>query len=248
MAGYMKMCTMTLIPIDKGLRVAFNRDESRKRPIAFPPRLVLCGDRSVLMPIDARSQGTWIGVNDAGLVMGILNRNIGLTRGSRDPNVPSRGLIIPSLLVRATLAEAHAAALELRAKRYAPFRLVIADRNRVVEIVSEPSDVTVCEYGVSSPLLFTSSGLGDELVEPPRRALFENWFTTPENWPSEQDAFHRHSWPNYLHLSVCMRREEACTVSFTTIELERELRVMTYTPGPPDEAAEATILNLLASR
>ncbi len=244
MAGNMKMCTMTLIPIDKGLRVAFNRDESRKRPIAFPPRLVQCGDRATLMPIDARSQGTWIGVNDAGLAMGILNRNIGLTRGSRDPNVPSRGLIIPSLLACTTLAEAHAAALELRAKRYAPFRLVMADCSQAVEIVSEPTNVLVREYGVSVPLLFTSSGLGDELVEPPRRALFEHWFSTRENWPSEQDAFHRHSWPNHLHLSVCMRREEACTVSFTTIEMRSATTKMTYASGPPDEMAEATVRQL----
>ncbi len=237
------MCTMTIIPLNDGFRVAFNRDESRKRPIAFPPRLVQCGRHTAAMPIDARSLGTWIAVNDAGIVMGILNRNIGLTRGSRDPNVPSRGTIIPLLAACETLNEARRTALALCDRPFAPFRLIFSDYVFAVEFVSEPTGVNIREYLLTSPVMFTSSGLGDDLVEPPRRKLFATSFTKAENWPSEQDAFHRHSWPDRRDLSVCMSREDASTVSLTTITVRGKSSVMTYHPGPPDEVSEETTLS-----
>ena len=60
-----------------------------------------------------------------------------------------------------------------------------------------------------------------------------------------QDAFHRHSWADRQGPSVCMRRDDACPVSLTTIELRAELGVMAYAPGLPDEESAATTLTLL---
>ena len=67
-----------------------------------------------------------------------------------------------------------------------------------------------------TPLLFTSSGLGDHLVEGVRRELFEGFFAGPaEGWRAAQDGFHRHRWEEGRgHLSVNMARPDARTVSF----------------------------------
>ncbi|MFN0137616.1 MAG: NRDE family protein, partial [Phycisphaerae bacterium] len=51
------------------------------------------------------------------------------------------------------------------------------------------------------PFFYTSSGLGDSLVDAPRRELFERSFSPPLSSPTAtQDAFHRHSWPDRRHL------------------------------------------------
>jgi hypothetical protein len=47
--------------------------------------------------------------------------------------------------------------------------------------------------------------------------------------PDAQDAFHRHAWPDQLHLSVCMSRADARTVSRTCVELDSQSARMTYT-------------------
>jgi hypothetical protein len=94
------------------------------------------------------------------------------------------------------------------------------------------------------PCLFASSGLGDEVVKAPRLALFQSWFQTNDSLAAQQDQFHRHSWPERRHLSVCMRREGARTVSYTVIELRADSAVLTYFPQPPDEPGPSISLSL----
>src|SRR5688500_17186994 len=54
------------------LLVASNRDERRERRAA-PPGLWVGERRRVLSPRDRRAGGTWLGVNDRGMVAGITN-------------------------------------------------------------------------------------------------------------------------------------------------------------------------------
>ena len=83
--------------------------------------------------------------------------------------------------------------------------------------------------------MFTSSGLGDELVESPRRELFDRMITFGECSRQRQDEFHRHSWPDRPYLSVCMRRTDAATRSYTVIETWPGGASMRHHGGAPDE-------------
>jgi len=228
------MCTATIIPHQDGIRLGFNRDESPARPIALPPRSIACGARQVVMPIDPQSGGTWIGVNDSGLSAALLN----VYESPRTPGTPmrSRGTIIPRLLSHATIDDAYNMASNLDAAEYAPFRLLLVDRHRIAMICHTQMNSTFSEpTKIAQPLLFTSSGLGDALVEPPRRVLFEEMFAT--YGVSQQDAYHRHSWPDRRHLSVCMERPTARTVSYALIEIDSNNIRLCYFPQGPDESA-----------
>jgi membrane protein DedA with SNARE-associated domain len=87
-----------------------------------------------------------------------------------------------------------------------------------------------------SPVLFTSSGLGDHLVEGVRRELFDELLAGPSGtWQAAQDAFHRHTWPGREHLSVNMTRATARTVSFTVIDVTPAGALITYHPDAPRE-------------
>jgi hypothetical protein len=236
------MCTVSVVTWRGGLRLAANRDERRSRPEALPPDVRVFGRRRAILPLDPASGGTWIAASDAGLVMTVLN----VTResGARGVAPRSRGAIIPALLDAGSLEEAARRALALEGRDHGPFRLVIADGREWVEFLSlgvRPE--LVRRSGLTAPLLFTSSGLGDALVEGPRRDLFERLLAWGD-WASAQDAFHRHAWPDRPHLSVCMRRPDARTVSHSVVALTEQGVSFAYHAGPPDRPAPCFTLSL----
>lgn len=111
------------------LVISANRDEALDRP-AGPPQLWPAGvvaDRAVLAPRDLRAGGTWLGLNDAGLFVGITNR-----RAPLHPARRSRGELVFAALGAADPAEAHARVLSLDPRAYNPFHLLLADRRGAV--------------------------------------------------------------------------------------------------------------------
>lgn len=238
------MCTVTLVPTSETIRLACNRDELRSRPVALPPRIEQFGPRRALLPIDPNSGGTWMAVNDAGLAMTLLNVNA-QPRITDDAASQSRGSIIPSLLHCDAPLSAAFTALTLDPTRYAPFRLVLVNRHEGVEVHSGGARIRLAwRIGLRNPNLFTSSGLGDQLVETPRRKLFLEVFEQPGDPFKHQDAFHRHRWVDRPHLSVCMDRPDARTVSHTVVSIGRNWVTLNYHPDAPDKPAEAVLLAL----
>jgi hypothetical protein len=224
-----RMCTVSIIFADDRVRLACNRDEQLSRPIANPPQVRSFGERVAAMPIDPVSDGTWIAVNDAGVIMALLNRNTSFDR-KRDNGLISRGRIIPALMHCDSAQEAASLARGLPALAYQAFRLIVVDHDTAFEAVSSETRIRVVEHGRNLPLMFTSSGLGDVLVEGPRRALFRDLFEDGAASAARQNLFHHHRWENMQHLSVQMSRRDARTVSFTTVELSDGRAVMEYQP------------------
>ncbi len=239
------MCTVTVVAWRNTVRLACNRDEQRTRPAALPPQIRRFGNRQAILPIDPAGGGTWIGVNNAGLAMTLLNVNSGkILLRSRTARM-SRGAIIPSLLHCDTLAGAVECVRKLKAAHYSPFRLVLVSQDEAAELRSDGEELRLIRRtALSKPLLFTSSGLGDELVEGPRRELFTDLFSRHECWFDQQDALHRHQWPDRPHLSVCMCRPDARTVSHSLIALSPRAVNLTYYPDAPNEAAIPITLSL----
>jgi hypothetical protein len=135
-----------------------------------------------------------------------------------------------------TAVDAAALAADLDPQRYLPFRIVCCDRRDLIDIRSDGQALQTSRRRTSAgAVLFTSSGLGDSLVEPPREALFAAWSNQP--WTADrQDAFHCLTDPAEGHVGVCMARIDARTVSFTSIRVDRTECELSYLPGPPGEA------------
>jgi hypothetical protein len=233
------MCTVTVLPrarlLDPAealeprlLRVACNRDERRSRPSAIPPSAHVVDGRRVVMPIDPESGGTWIAATDAGLVLVVLNVNAGDAPAS---GALSRGGLIPRLCGAAGVTDALARALAAGVERYSPFRLMVLDRYQLAECWLEHGRVHQRRAYLQSPILRTSSSLGDAVVDGPRRSLFRQFFERTTSGAAAQDAFHDHQWPGREAVSVRMRREDAATVSQTTVELSPGVAAMSYRPA-----------------
>jgi Transport and Golgi organisation 2 len=226
------VCTVSLVTWAGGVRVVANRDEQRSRPAALPPRLVDLGGVRAIMPIDAASGGTWIAVNEIGLVVALLNVNAPHRPSALPPR--SRGEIVPALAALTSLDEINAVATALDSSQYAPFRLVCAGGGEVMDIV--PAASRSRRGPIDSPIMFTSSGLGDHLVEEPRQGLFAVMVREGgrgEDAVTRQDLFHAHRWSDAPELSVLMERADARTVSRTIVEIGEERVRLTYS-APPD--------------
>jgi hypothetical protein len=224
------MCTVSILERAGALRLVANRDEQRTRARAVPPAIVDINGMRVLMPIDPVSGGTWIAGNAAGLAIALLNVNPPGSPLAAPPR--SRGEIVPKLAGCSSLSKMAKIAASIDPRDYAPFRLVCAAFGIVLEIV--PSTRSIQRLSTRVPRMFTSSGLGDEEVEAPRRELFNQIVCEARVTDQDvrQDQFHSHQWPERPHLSVWMSREDACTVSRTVVEIGEGSVNMTYSAAP----------------
>ncbi len=241
------MCTLTFASFSGRLRVVFNRDELRTRAAALPPVVVQTGEYAALMPIDPVSRGTWMGVNSAGLVVCLLNSTTRSPRASAAEGKRSRGLIVPKLLDAKNAVESAALIQEMDASEFPPFKVFMIERYRWCMAQSDGETIYIHDVRANiQPLMFASSGLGDEVVDGPRRNMFDELLASGRFTPDAQDAFHRHAWDDRKEVSVRMSRADAHTVSRTTIELAASA-IMTYEDLVQTENKVEKVLDLNSS-
>lgn len=120
------MCTLVILRRPGHawpLLIAANRDEMHDRPWQAPGRH--WPDRpEVFAGLDELAGGSWLGINDHGVMAAILNRRqtLGPLPGAR-----SRGELVLDALDHAAAADAAEALRELDAWAYRGFNLVVAD-------------------------------------------------------------------------------------------------------------------------
>ena len=136
------MCTLILlhrcfdgVPIV----VAANRDEYLARP-AEAPAVRPFGARFAIAPLDVRAGGTWLGMNDAGLFVGLTNRPNPEPRS----DVRSRGLVVADALAARSVDEALAPVLAAAPGTYSPFNLLVCDA-QTARVVVFDGDSSVTE-------------------------------------------------------------------------------------------------------
>src|SRR5262245_50558560 len=165
------MCTVSIVPLASGFRVACNRDERRTRARASRPIVHTGAATTSLWPVDPASGGTWIGANDAGLVLVLLNRANPGTRPTVYPPL-SRGTIIPPLLEKDSLQAAMDAASRLDVLRFEPYTLLALQGGQGFSITTHFARAAVRPLDLSRPHFFTSSSLGDAIAVSCREPLF----------------------------------------------------------------------------
>jgi hypothetical protein len=120
------MCTVVVLRRpghDWPLLLAANRDELRSRP-SRPPARHWPDRPEVVAGLDELAQGSWLGVNDHGVVACLLNRtgSLGPQAGRR-----SRGELVLEALDHAEAKAATGALADLHPDAYRPFNLLIGD-------------------------------------------------------------------------------------------------------------------------
>ncbi|MEO0478746.1 MAG: NRDE family protein [Planctomycetota bacterium] len=245
------MCTLTIVPVAGGpdrtlrFRVVFNRDERRNRRPGEAPRLRRVAGRTAIWPLDPAGGGTWIAVNESGLVFSLLNRTPngdGKTWLGPDPNAKSRGRLIPALVASDSLESIANRIRSASEGITRGFRLVVTDGRRILEAEGGLDQVAVPVLRSLDGAFFrTSSSLGDDLVFEPRRRLFVerfgSWLEGPAADASSartvQDQFHQSTFEGRGEISVSMTRADARTVSATCVEVHDDRIVVAHRDGGP---------------
>jgi hypothetical protein len=210
-------------------RLVASRDEQRSRPHALPPRRTRRERLEVLAPVDPSGGGTWVAASSAGLVFVLLNE-YGRVSPADQVGRRSRGLVIPALASSESLDAAVVRASSLDPKTFLPFRLLIIDRHRLVELVADGRTLTATGQDCSSlAVLRCSSSVDQDPARACRTALFSHVLARPSRLA--QDAFHRATWPGDGALGVRMWRKDACTVSITAVDVYERQISMTYDAG-----------------
>ena len=121
--------------------IGANRDEMSNRKSLSPSRH--WDDRPYIFAgKDLEAGGTWLGINDYGVVCGIMNR---INTLGTDPNKRSRGELVLDALDHADANESLNAIVEIEKNSYRGFNMLIADNTNAYWIKSS-EDSEVIEY------------------------------------------------------------------------------------------------------
>ena len=234
------MCTLALYFQsfkDYPLLVAANRDEHFDRPSAVPA--LLDGPPRILAGRDLRAGGTWLGVNEHGLCVGVLNRRID---GDALPATVarSRGALCLELL-QLNSAPAARQRIDADGHRYNPFTLVFADQQnayvaynddkKIITQVLQPglhAFSSAAEFDLNSAKAERAHERFASLLKP----LSENG-KQPKEWlPPLQNILSDHSLnagSDNPGDAICVHRESSGTVSSSVIFLRQsEARFETF--------------------
>lgn len=154
------MCTLAIyfrLFGDYPVVVAANRDEYLDRP-ALPPTAL--GDRPrIIGGKDLRAKGTWLGINQHGLIVGLLNRRI-VENGPNDDGLRSRGLLCLDALQHASAASALQYVESQRARDYNGFNLLMASRDEAFVAYNRGGEIEVVKLTPGMHLL-TNADVND---------------------------------------------------------------------------------------
>ncbi|MGH7907025.1 MAG: NRDE family protein [Candidatus Binataceae bacterium] len=137
------MCTLALyfqVSSEWPVVIAANRDEFLSRPTRMPG--VLSENPRVIGGKDLKAGGTWLGLNEFGVVAGLLNRH---SEGIPDFARRSRGLLCMDALKAESVEAAAAFAAGQCGGEYNPFNLLLASRETAFVAYNRKSEIEVVE-------------------------------------------------------------------------------------------------------
>lgn len=138
------VCTLVLaaqVLAGHPLVVIANRDEQLDRA-SSPPRL-WPSRTPFVAPRDEVAGGTWLGVNAAGVFVGITNRYL----GPKDDTRVSRGALVTDALALPSARAIHEAMATVPASRHNGFHLVYADAHDVLATASNGTHIAQLTLG-----------------------------------------------------------------------------------------------------
>lgn len=222
-----------LVP-ESPILVAANREEYYDRP-SLPPS-IQSGKPRVLCGIDQKAGGTWLGVNQNGLFVGICNRATVMPLfGQR-----SRGLLGLDLLRCSSSRKALDKALsELDKTRYEGLNICVADaKDGWVIHADEQTDVVELQEGLNIIGARDVNDPTDERVQMARRLLTLQTLDSPVKFLAVASKVFARAPSGPGRPSMVLRGREHGTVSSTLIALGVKPRdaIYQFAGGPPDRA------------
>jgi hypothetical protein len=222
-----------LVP-ESPILVAANREEYLDRRSTSPS--ILSGKPRILCPTDSRSGGTWFGVNQNGMFVGICNRRmLEPVSGNR-----SRGLLCKEVLRCSSARKGLEKAREELSKFvFDGFNLVIADRDcGYILQHGMVDDVSELEPGLNIIGMHKPNDLDDERVQMAKRLLTLQMLDSPVKFLAVASRVFSRTPSLPGRPSMVIRHDGFGTVSSTLLALGPKPRdaILQFADGSPDQA------------
>ena len=227
------MCTVTWARQNDGYFLLCNRDERNSRQPALGPQVNELRGVKYIAPIDGDYGGSWIGVNQFGLSLCLLNR-YGEMALEETRKYISRGLLLIDLLDCRRTQQVIARIEDFDLTRFRPFNMLAMTRE------SEPVlfEWTGSKYSMNADaeVPLTSTSLTSPGIAIERTTQFRSLTSGDPPTVALLNQFHRSHVPTRGPSSVCMHRDGAKTVSLSRVSVTANDIVFEYEPGSPCES------------
>lgn len=220
------MCSIILlngVVADAPIVLGANRDERYDRP-ARPPAIVE-QNPTVVAPLDEQAGGTWIGVNEYGLLVALANRD----RGPEPTR--SRGWLVREALRCETVEDAEIRVKSLlEQEQYYGCYVLLVDPT-VARIVAWDGAVTVRTLNPGTHVV-VNEGFEDvpaaqtvkEAISPPATDTAKEWRSSLQTTLRNHDR------------GICVHRERSGTCSSSVITWDNDdMLTYLFADGPPCE-------------
>lgn len=222
------MCTFSYLREPDALTLFFNRDEKHPRAREEAPDIRDDRDLRILAPRDPDRGGTWLGVNEAGLVVAVLSHHDATAADALGEPNKSRGTLVLDLLGCRSVGDASIRLQNQAGRNYHPFVCAILSLNGADVCYRLDASGTLNSVPFNGIPPLTTSSFSPENVKAHRMRTFRNM--VDEEHPDESALFAYHASYDLENgaASVLMRRPDAETRSIIRLRLTRTTAVMRY--------------------
>lgn len=219
------MCTVVFIPGGDRCFFASLRDESPTRPRSSKPGIRKVSGTEILSPVDAMAGGSWLGVNENGHTIVLLNGGFS-NHERRGSYRKSRGLIVTELLSKSSpVASWNLMAMD----NIEPYTLVVFESGNLFQLVWDGEEKHATQLNKNLPYIWSSTTLYDHRARKQRGELFQQWIATNTPVSGQQLLCFFTSFKDGVNGFLINRDEQIRTLSFTFIELKiNEWATMQY--------------------
>ncbi len=243
------MCTLSFLRVPQGYSLMMNRDESPQRPKPEQIRQASIEGadaalRRVVYPVDPASNGTWVGANDKGVVLAVMNQH---PHGYQRPTkAQSRGRLIPEGLKAGTAIHALERIAVLDLGSTPPFLVLGLDEESAPLSLAWDGQHLERRLYADGALELSSSSFEPNDVLPTREAQFDLMLKSIEGQDAAevlaaQEAYHFSQEPQPGARAVWMTRDDARTVSFSHFLIQPKQVLLRYLERDAKEAGEAPV-------
>jgi len=219
---------------DTPVLVAANREEAYDRTAIQPS--IQSGKPRILCGIDQRSGGTWLGVNQHGLLVAACNR----LKFNQPVNPPSRGVLCRELLRSGSARRAVDMALdEISSGKYNGVNFIIADAETAWAVHGgDDYEAIALEEGLSIIANRDVNDSRDERVKLAHRLLTLQTLDSPVKFLAVASKVFARPASAPDRPSMVLRASDYGTVSSTLLALGKKPRdaIFQYSDGAPDQA------------
>jgi hypothetical protein len=196
-----------------------------------------------IAPVDGDHGGSWIGVNEFGVSLCLLNR-YGDVELQPAREYVSRGLLLIDLLDCSEVKQVTSRLTDVNLSRFRPFNLLVLSQSEKSSLLEWTGSKYSFNDDADSHVPLTSTSLTEPRIAIERQQQFVSLTTKHGLNEASLDTFHRSHLPERGSSSVCMHREEAATVSLSKITVVNGEALFDYESGSPCERNDVITVRL----